>query len=118
MFATIDTLPHVARAGDVFYLIGVGVGIILWGFANVWFIVAVMMIATAGGFPFNMRWSGFIFPVGQRCFASPSRCNENLTVFGRCIHAPNDQYWRRAGVSLLQGLIMRKLPSVVAWIMV
>jgi tellurite resistance protein TehA-like permease len=31
----------------------------------VWFIVAVMMIATSGGFPFNMGWWGFIFPVGK-----------------------------------------------------
>lgn len=76
VFAATDALPHVARAGDVFYLIGVGVGIILWGFAIVWFIVAVMMIATAGGFPFNMGWWGFIFPVGQCCFVSTSLYKE------------------------------------------
>jgi tellurite resistance protein TehA-like permease len=35
----------------------------------VWFIVAVMMIATSGGFPFNMGWWGFIFPVGKNSTA-------------------------------------------------
>jgi len=64
-FAETDSLPHVARAGDMLYVIGFLVGLILWGFAIVWFVVAVVMIATSGGFPFNMGWWGFIFPVGQ-----------------------------------------------------
>lgn len=64
LFPATHTLPHVPNAGDVFYIVGVMLGIILWGFAIVWFIVAVIMIATTGGFPFNMGWWGFIFPVG------------------------------------------------------
>ena len=57
------------RAGEVFYVVGVMMGVVLWGFAIVWFVVAVLMIATAGGFPFNMGWWGFIFPVGW-CYPS------------------------------------------------
>lgn len=53
-----------SRAGDVFYIVGVLAGIMLWGFATVWLIVAIIMIATFGRFPFNMGWWGFIFPVG------------------------------------------------------
>jgi tellurite resistance protein TehA-like permease len=41
------------------------VGILLWGFALVWFIVAIIMISTVASFPFNMGWWGFIFPVGK-----------------------------------------------------
>jgi tellurite resistance protein TehA-like permease len=47
----------------MFYVVGFLIGLILWGFAIVWFIVAVV-IATSGGFLFNMGWWGFIFPVG------------------------------------------------------
>lgn len=65
LFPATHTLPDVAHAGDVFYIVGFMVGLILWGFAIVWFIVAVIMIAISGGFPFNMGWWGFIFPVGQ-----------------------------------------------------
>jgi len=65
LFPITHSLPSVAGAGDVFYVIGFLVGLILWGFAIVWFIVAVVMIATSGGFPFNMGWWGFIFPVGE-----------------------------------------------------
>lgn len=54
-----------ANAGDTFYLLGLIVGILLWGFAVVWFITATIMIATAYPFPFNMGWWGFIFPVGK-----------------------------------------------------
>jgi C4-dicarboxylate transporter/malic acid transport protein len=64
LFPITHSLPNVALAGDIFYVIGFFVGIILWGFAIVWFIVAIVMIATSGGFPFNMGWWGFIFPVG------------------------------------------------------
>lgn len=65
LFPLTHSLPHVARAGDVFYAVGMLVGLLLWGFAIVWFVVAVIMISTAGGFPFNMGWWGFIFPVGE-----------------------------------------------------
>ena len=65
IFPLMHTLPHVERAGDVFYTAGIMMGLILWGFAIVWFVVAVIMMAISGGFPFNMGWWGFIFPVGR-----------------------------------------------------
>jgi tellurite resistance protein TehA-like permease len=65
VFPLTGTIPHVANAGDIFYLVSLMVGILLWGFALVWFIVAMIMIATAYPFPFNMGWWGFIFPVGK-----------------------------------------------------
>ena len=65
LFAITHTLPKVPNAGQLFYVIGFLIALILWGFAIVWFFVAVVMIATSGGFPFNMGWWGFIFPVGQ-----------------------------------------------------
>lgn len=46
-------------------MVGVLIGIILWGSAIVWFVVAVIMMAKSGGFPFNMGWWGFIFPIGE-----------------------------------------------------
>lgn len=72
LFTLTHSLPHVqTHPGDVFYIVGVLVGLILWGFAIVWFVVAVMMLAVSGGFPFNMGWWGFIFPVGRyRCLNS------------------------------------------------
>ncbi|KAL6718745.1 hypothetical protein ACLMJK_002979 [Lecanora helva] len=64
LFPAVHAVPHAADAGRIFYLIGVLAGLILWGFAITWFLVAIIMIATSGGFSFNMGWWGFIFPVG------------------------------------------------------
>ena len=64
-----DTAP-----GDVIYAVSVFVGLNLWGFSIPWFIGAVMMVAAAGGFPFNMGWWGFIFPVGLYSLFSPCLC--------------------------------------------
>ena len=65
VFPVTGVLPAVARAGDTFYLVGVLAGLVLWGFSIVWFVVSVIMMAVTGGFPFNMGWWGFVFPVGQ-----------------------------------------------------
>ena len=65
VFPVTGVIPAVPRAGETFYLVGILTGIILWGFSIVWFVVAVIMIAVSGGFPFNMGWWGFVFPVGQ-----------------------------------------------------
>jgi Voltage-dependent anion channel len=113
LFPATQTLPHVAHAGDVFYIVGVLVGVILWGFAIVWFIIAVIMITISGRFPFNMGWWGFIFPVGEfslfPLFLPPWATLGNLIVFlSRCFHAPDDDYWRRTGISILQGSLMRE----------
>jgi tellurite resistance protein TehA-like permease len=70
LFPLRDSIPHLVSnpkgglAGDILYTVSILLGLILWGFALVWFGVAMMMIATAGRFPFNMGWWGFIFPVG------------------------------------------------------
>jgi hypothetical protein len=60
-----SVIPHVAHAGDTFYLLGLIAGMLMWAFALVWFVVAIIMIATAFPFPFNMGWWGFVFPVGK-----------------------------------------------------
>lgn len=80
LFPVTHSLPYVAQAGDVFYIIGVFVGLILWGFAIVWFIVAVFMIALAGGFPFNMGWWGFVFPIGQYPVCSASLMQDDSLI--------------------------------------
>ncbi|KAK5951412.1 hypothetical protein OHC33_007468 [Knufia fluminis] len=80
-FSETNSLPHVTHAGEMLYVIGFVVGLILWGFAVVWFVVAVIMIATSGGFPFNMGWWGFIFPIGQLSLFLPKKLGAMLMTF-------------------------------------
>jgi hypothetical protein len=65
VFVVTHSLPHVEiAAGDVFYVLGFLLGLILWSFAFIWLVIAIVMMIVSGGFPFNMGWWGFIFPVG------------------------------------------------------
>lgn len=65
-FPLSTTIPsYSAQAGETFHLIGLLVGLLLWGFALVWFTIAIVMIATTYPFPFNMGWWGFVFPIGK-----------------------------------------------------
>jgi len=51
-------------AGDVLYVLGVFVALIMWGFGLVWLIFALATIYSTRPFPFNMGWWGFTFPLG------------------------------------------------------
>jgi len=58
------SLPEVAHPGDIIYIISFVVALILWGFAIIWFVIALVMIWLSRPFPFNMGWWGFVFPIG------------------------------------------------------
>ncbi|KIW15041.1 hypothetical protein PV08_07828 [Exophiala spinifera] len=51
-------------AGDVLYVFGVFVALIMWGFGLVWLVFALATIYSTRPFPFNMGWWGFTFPLG------------------------------------------------------
>lgn len=51
------------NAGDVLYVTGWQVALIMWGFGLVWFFFALASISRTK-FPFNMGWWGFTFPIG------------------------------------------------------
>lgn len=51
------------NAGEVLYIVGWLMALIMWGFGLVWFFFALASI-TRSRFPFNMGWWGFTFPLG------------------------------------------------------
>lgn len=53
-----------ARAAEALYVVGLFLGLVMWGFALVWVCFALVSLATAHSFPFNMGWWGFTFPLG------------------------------------------------------
>ena len=53
-----------ARGAEVLYVLGVFLGLVMWGFALVWVSFALISLATTQNFPFNMGWWGFTFPLG------------------------------------------------------
>jgi tellurite resistance protein TehA-like permease len=51
-------------AGDVVYVMGFFIALIMWGFGLVWLVFALATIYKSRPFPFNMGWWGFTFPLG------------------------------------------------------
>lgn len=56
--------PDSARAGQILYVVGVLLGLVMWGSGLVWLAYALVSIVTTKSFPFNMGWWGFTFPLG------------------------------------------------------
>lgn len=67
IFPQTKTLPAIiatgGRPGDILYVIGWIVALVMWGFAIVWLFFALASISRSK-FPFNMGWWGFTFPLG------------------------------------------------------
>lgn len=61
LFPKTHTLPPLA--GQILYVNGFFVALIMWGFGLVWFFFALASISQTT-FPFNMGWWGFTFPIG------------------------------------------------------
>lgn len=55
---------NTVRGGEVLYVLGVFLAMVMWGFGLVWLFFAVVSLATTRPFPFNMGWWGFTFPLG------------------------------------------------------
>lgn len=67
IFPMTNTLPAVVstggRPGEILYVLGWVVALVMWGFGIVWLFFAVASISRSK-FPFNMGWWGFTFPIG------------------------------------------------------
>jgi tellurite resistance protein TehA-like permease len=51
-------------AGDIFFINGVFIALIMWAFGLTWLCFALASIYKSRPFPFNMGWWGFTFPLG------------------------------------------------------
>ncbi|KAF2724010.1 hypothetical protein K431DRAFT_218655 [Polychaeton citri CBS 116435] len=51
-------------AGKIAYVLGLFVGLIMWGWGLMWLALALAAIHKSRPFPFNMGWWGFTFPTG------------------------------------------------------
>jgi tellurite resistance protein TehA-like permease len=71
-------------AGEVLYVMGCMVAIVLWGFGLVWLFFAVASIARSR-FPFNMGWWGFTFPIGVFTMSTISIGQEMPSAFFRIL---------------------------------
>ncbi|GAB7365731.1 hypothetical protein MBLNU230_g7068t1 [Neophaeotheca triangularis] len=82
-----QTLPAVgaSNAGEMLYVAGFFVAIILWGFGLVWLCFAVATIVRSKRFPFNMGWWGFTFPLGVYAVSTTTLAQEIPSAFFRVL---------------------------------
>lgn len=64
LFPRVHLFHDLAVAGDVVYVGGFFIALIMWGFGLCWLVFALATIYSARPFPFNMGWWGFTFPLG------------------------------------------------------
>ncbi|KAF2735278.1 sulfite transporter Ssu2 [Polyplosphaeria fusca] len=64
VFSQTHFFQDVPIAGDIFYILGVFIALIMWAFGLTWLCFALASIYKSRPFPFNMGWWGFTFPLG------------------------------------------------------
>jgi tellurite resistance protein TehA-like permease len=64
VFPSTQFLSSSPIAGDIFYILGLFIALIMWAFGLTWLCFALASIWKTGSFPFNMGWWGFTFPLG------------------------------------------------------
>ncbi|KAF3006630.1 hypothetical protein E8E13_007719 [Curvularia kusanoi] len=64
VFKQTDFFSDVPVAGDIFFVVGTFLALIMWAFGLTWLCFALASIYKSRPFPFNMGWWGFTFPLG------------------------------------------------------
>lgn len=72
-------------AGDVAYILGFFVALVMWGFGIIWLLFALATIIKSRPFPFNMGWWGFTFPLGVFAASSLQLGAEMPSLFFRVL---------------------------------
>ncbi|KAG9241012.1 C4-dicarboxylate transporter/malic acid transport protein-like protein [Calycina marina] len=72
------------QSGDILYVLGYLIALIMWGFGLVWMFFAFASISRQK-FPFNMGWWGFTFPLGVFATSTVQMGNELPSAFFRIL---------------------------------
>lgn len=86
LFPTTSSVPLIEAllAGQIFYTVGLFLGILMWGYGLVWLFFAFATI-TRSRFPFNLGWWGFTFPLGVYTVATIQISKELPSLFFKII---------------------------------
>ena len=85
LFPRVQFFHDLSLAGDVAYVLGAFVALIMWGFGLCWLVFAVATIYSTRPFPFNMGWWGFTFPLGVYALSTMNFGTEMPSMFFRVL---------------------------------
>lgn len=97
-----QTMTLEQSSGSTFYTLGFLVALILWGFGLVWLFFAIASIVRSKGFPFNIGWWGFTFPLGVFAASTVQMGSELPSGFFNVLGTVSDS--ERIGWSLVPGI--------------
>lgn len=110
-----QTLPVVggAVAGEILYVAGFYLAMIMWGFGMVWLFFALASIYTVPRFPFNMGAWGFVFPLGVYTVSTVTLGLELPSAFfrilGTIFSLAVTLLWMIIGIMTLQRAITKQI---------
>ncbi|CAE6995530.1 Sulfite transporter Ssu2 [Pyrenophora teres f. teres] len=85
VFPKTQFLASIPVAGDVFFVLGVFIALIMWAFGLTWLCFALASIYKSRPFPFNMGWWGFTFPLGVMALSTIELGNIFPSLFFRVL---------------------------------
>ena len=85
VFPRVQFFHNLAVAGDIAYILGVLVALVMWGFGLCWLVFALATIYSTRPFPFNMGWWGFTFPLGVYAISTMTFGVEMPSLFFRVL---------------------------------
>jgi len=85
VFPKTQFLASIPVAGDIFFVLGVFIALIMWAFGLTWLCFALASIYKSRPFPFNMGWWGFTFPLGVMALSTIELGNIFPSLFFRVL---------------------------------
>jgi tellurite resistance protein TehA-like permease len=113
LFPRTGALAPASAAGEVAYVLGFLVALVLWGFGMIWLGLALFTIREARPFPFNMGWWGFTFPLGVFAASTLQIGQEMPSVFfdvlGTVFAVSVIMLWGLVAMNTVRGALNGKL---------
>jgi tellurite resistance protein TehA-like permease len=85
IFPETEFFSDIPVAGDMFFILGVFIALIMWAFGITWLCFAMASIYKSRPFPFNMGWWGFTFPLGVMALSTIELGNIFPSLFFRVL---------------------------------
>lgn len=115
LFGKNNFIPEASMAGQFFYVAGILISLIMWGFGLVWLFYAVASISHRK-IPFNLGWWAFTFPLGVYTVATTTLAKEMPSLFfkvlGTILSVTVVLLWIMVSVLTIKGTVNGQLFEV------
>ncbi|RSL66055.1 hypothetical protein CEP51_012880 [Fusarium floridanum] len=123
IFKRNNFIPAVLTAGQIFYVAGILIALVMWGFGLMWLFFALAALYRRRRFPFNLNWWAFTFPLGVYTVATTTLAQELPSVFfkvlGTILSVIETMLWIMVAVGTVRYSLNRRLfqsPALGSWI--